>query len=77
MSKKHRVVAAAATGSSAATVHTAEPEALTVAELTSDEIAARAYSYWEKRGFQGGSPEDDWSRAIEELTAERNRQYAS
>jgi hypothetical protein len=37
------------------------------------EIAARAYSYWEARGFVGVSPEEDWYRAINELTLERSR----
>jgi len=32
-----------------------------------DEIAALAYSYWEARGHQGGSPEEDWFRAEQEL----------
>jgi hypothetical protein len=32
------------------------------------EIAERAYSYWEARGFQGGSPWEDWFRAERELT---------
>jgi hypothetical protein len=40
-------------------------------ELTEDEIADRAYSYWEARGCQGGSAEEDWVRAIRELTEER------
>jgi hypothetical protein len=31
------------------------------------EIADLAYSYWEARGFQGGSPWEDWFRAEEEL----------
>ena len=31
------------------------------------EIAALAYSYWEARGYQGGSPEEDWFRAEQEL----------
>ena len=35
------------------------------------EIAALAWSYWEARGFQGGSPEDDWYRAQAELTRRR------
>jgi hypothetical protein len=33
-----------------------------------EEIAARAYSFWEARGYQGGSPEEDWLRAESELT---------
>jgi Protein of unknown function (DUF2934) len=30
-------------------------------------IARLAYSYWEARGYQGGSPEEDWTRAEREL----------
>lgn len=36
-------------------------------ELNREEIAQLAYSYWEDRGFQGGSPEEDWFRAEQEL----------
>ena len=32
-----------------------------------ERIAKLAYSYWEGRGCQGGSPEEDWFRAVEEL----------
>ena len=31
------------------------------------EIAALAYSYWEARGCQGGSAEEDWLHAEQEL----------
>ena len=31
------------------------------------QIAALAYSYWEARGGQGGSPEEDWLRAERQL----------
>ncbi len=34
---------------------------------THDDIARLAYSYWEARGFAGGSPWEDWFRAEEEL----------
>jgi hypothetical protein len=34
-----------------------------------DEIAAQAYLYWEERGCQGGSPEEDWTRAERTLRA--------
>ena len=37
---------------------------------TQEQIACLAYSYWEARGYQGGSPEEDWLRAERELTAE-------
>jgi hypothetical protein len=39
----------------------------TTATPSHEEIAMRAYFYWESRGFQGGSPEDDWFRAEREL----------
>jgi hypothetical protein len=35
-----------------------------------EEIERLAYSYWEARGGQEGSPEEDWLRAEQEL---RNR----
>jgi hypothetical protein len=35
--------------------------------LDPNEIARLAYSYWEARGCQGGSPEEDWRRAEQEL----------
>ena len=31
------------------------------------EVARVAYSYWERRGYQGGSPQEDWLRAEREL----------
>jgi hypothetical protein len=46
----------------------AAPEApVSAVEPAEEEIAALAYSYAEARGFQGGSPEQDWFRALEEL----------
>jgi hypothetical protein len=39
-----------------------------------DEVAQLAYSYWLERGCQGGSPEEDWLRAEEEVR--RRRQVA-
>ncbi len=50
-------------------------EAVAVAAVASatqpsyQEIAALAYRYWEARGCQGGSPEEDWLRAERELLA--------
>jgi DUF2934 family protein len=32
-----------------------------------EQIASLAYSFWEARGYQGGSPEEDWFRAVQEL----------
>jgi hypothetical protein len=34
-----------------------------------EEIARLAHSYWEARGCQGGTPEEDWLRAERELAA--------
>jgi hypothetical protein len=34
-----------------------------------EKVALLAYSYWEERGGQGGSPEDDWLRAEREVLA--------
>ena len=36
-----------------------------------EEIELLAYSYWEARGYQSGSPEEDWLRAEQELSARR------
>ena len=36
-------------------------------ELKAEEIAALAYSSWESRGGQGGSAEEDWLRAEQEM----------
>jgi len=36
-----------------------------------ERIAELAYSYWEARGFQGGSPWEDWFRAEQELKRRR------
>jgi DUF2934 family protein len=38
-----------------------------------DEIAVLAYSYWEARSGNGGSAEEDWLRAEEEVR-KRHRQ---
>jgi hypothetical protein len=34
---------------------------------THEKVALLAYSYWEERGMQGGSPEEDWFRAEREV----------
>ena len=38
---------------------------------TQEAIARLAFSYWEARGCQGGSPWDDWFRAEQELLRRR------
>ena len=35
--------------------------------LDPEEVARLAYSYWEARGGNGGSPEEDWFQAEDEL----------
>jgi hypothetical protein len=40
---------------------------LSVTLPTVNQVSALAYSYWETRGRQGGSPEEDWIRAEKEL----------
>jgi hypothetical protein len=32
-----------------------------------EHISLLAYSYWQQRGYQGGSPEEDWFRAEQEI----------
>ena len=41
--------------------------ALASSVSTRERIALLAYSYWEARGRQGGSPEQDWYRAEREV----------
>ena len=64
---------AARTPETAASAPRRHKKATPVAAASSDEIistesvATLAFSYWEARGYQGGSPEDDWFRAESEL----------
>ena len=39
--------------------------------VTAEEIERLAYTYWEARGGLGGSPEEDWLRAEEEVRRRR------
>jgi len=43
------------------------PAAVTANEPSHGEIAQLAYLYWESRGGQDGSSEEDWLRAEQEL----------
>jgi hypothetical protein len=53
---------------SASPAETPEPAAAAaVCQPSQDEIARLAHSYWEARGFAGGSSEEDWLRAEREL----------
>ena len=51
-------------------VATVEVEPMADESPSHDEIAVLAYSYWEARGCQGGSPEEDWFRAEQELRSQ-------
>jgi hypothetical protein len=60
--------AESATLESGAVIDSAAVDSYEVADAPArEEIAALAYSYWEGRGYQGGSAEDDWLRAEAEL----------
>jgi hypothetical protein len=62
---KHQSAAAATSEAPAPAVEL--PVTNTTPAPTFEEIASLAYSYWEARGYQGGSPEEDWLRAEDEL----------
>jgi hypothetical protein len=46
---------------------TPQADAPPVRVVKQEEIAQLAYFYWETRGYQGGSSQDDWFRAEQEL----------
>ena len=51
-------------------MHSVKPSATTPAEsapIDTEAIANLAYSFYEARGRMGGSPEEDWLRAEQEL----------
>jgi hypothetical protein len=55
---------------SAAAPEIAAPQAVAAAPFEQpslEQIRELAYLYWEARGCQGGSPEEDWVRAEQEL----------
>ena len=45
-----------------------EPDIVRDDLASHEDIAILAYFYWEARGYQGGSPEEDWLRAEQELS---------
>jgi hypothetical protein len=73
-----KTMAAAASARPASPVQSTQPVA-TISEfptsaartVSRDEIALLAYSYWVERGYEPGSPEEDWLRAEQELAATR------
>ena len=48
---------------------TTAPSAAISPAPSREEIARLAYSFWEARACQGGSPEEDWLRAELQLSA--------
>jgi hypothetical protein len=38
-----------------------------------EELARLAYQYWLERGPLAGTPEEDWFRAVEEITLRQQR----
>jgi hypothetical protein len=38
-----------------------------------EELARLAYQYWLERGSLTGTPEEDWFRAVEEITLRQQR----
>jgi Protein of unknown function (DUF2934) len=66
VTRKHRN-SAVAERAETATVPSSNPPATESYSPSFDEIAQLAYSYWESRGYHGGSPEEDWLRAEQEL----------
>jgi hypothetical protein len=45
--------------------------------ISPQDIARLAHSYWEARGGIGGSPEEDWLRAEQELKARGTSQASA
>ena len=54
-------------GSAAEAPERTPQEILNSAVSDHEQVALLAYSYWEERGREGGSPEDDWYRAEREV----------
>jgi Protein of unknown function (DUF2934) len=55
------------TNTSAATLEESTSNSAVTDTPAFEDIARLAYSYWEARGYQGGSPDEDWLRAEQEL----------
>ncbi len=72
-SPKRSSTKASRTAREAAPVERTSQELLNSAVSEREQIALLAYSYWEERGRQGGSPEEDWLRAEREFRARHGR----
>jgi hypothetical protein len=72
VTRKHQSAAAAETSEKPGVAMSAidlptVPAESPVINPTFEEIAQLAHCYWEARGYQGGSPDQDWLRAEHEL----------
>lgn len=64
---KRRVSRTKGSVSSTSEISSPAPAQIAGPVIDRETIALLAYSYWEARGFTGGSPEEDWLRAEREL----------
>jgi hypothetical protein len=67
VAKKPKAPAATHKRATKKTGETAVPTPEPLRAISNEEISRRAYLYWEARGYQGGTPEEDWFRAEREL----------
>jgi hypothetical protein len=56
-------------GSESVALTAVSEESVSVQDVTQAEIAQLAYFLWEARGGNGGSAEEDWYRAEQEILA--------
>ena len=66
-SAKRRVSRAKGSVSSTSEISSPASARTTEPVIGREAVALLAYSYWEARGFTGGSPEEDWLKAEREL----------
>lgn len=76
VTRKHRNTATAERAESVK-APSSNPQAIPGYNPTFDEIAQLAYSYWEARGYQGGTSEEDWLRAEQQLRGNLTMSVAS
>jgi hypothetical protein len=67
------VAASARPAEDQATAGNGPNEASAIQPISRDEVARLAYSYWDARGGEGGSAEEDWLRAEQALRARKSK----